>query len=467
MAGSAAEPESYEYDEVGNRTVSHLSLTHVVNAANRLTEDDQACYGYDANGNLQTRTEKIAGACTGGVTTYTYDAQDQLIQIDFAAGGSAAYAYDALGRRIRKNVDGVVTVYVYDGPDILLEFDGTGTLQARYGHGNRVDQPLTMARDLDGSGSFEASESFYYHADHQGSVLFLTDAAGFVTNEYAYDAYGRPVTLMETVDNPYLFTAREYDPESGLYHSRARAYDPDTGRFLQQDPLGFGAGDLNLYRYVLNDPVNLTDPDGRFYQHIVFVVARQGGRYAGRQAARAFIRWCITSPSCTSRVTEAVRDFREMLEEWTDSHKDRPADEGAGNEAGKGGENESTDDTGSGSLDEPCNDGGASGGGGGGGNNTNDVSPPPDDPGDGNGDGLNQNPFKGKSSAEIDQMLRNKGYQPKGPDPQAGRGSYVNPNTGRSYHIDSAHPAPKGPHVGVSRPRGPARKFLPTRDFPM
>jgi YD repeat-containing protein len=89
--------------------VSHLSLTHVVNAAHRLTEDDRACYGYDA--------------------------QNQLIQIDFAAGGSAAYAYDALGRRIRKEADGTVTAYVYDDPDILLEFDGAGALQARYGHG--------------------------------------------------------------------------------------------------------------------------------------------------------------------------------------------------------------------------------------------------------------------------------------------------------------------------------------------
>jgi RHS repeat-associated protein len=306
MAGSAAAPESYAYDEAGNRTVSHLSANHVVNAANRLTEDDQYCYAYDLNGNLESRTGKVAGACSGGVTTYSYDAQNQLIQIDFALGGSVAYAYDALGRRIRKEVDGTVTAYVYDGPDILLEFDGAGALAARYGHGNRVDQPLTMARDLDGSGSFGPGESFYYHAGHQGSVLFLTDTAGFVANEYTYDAYGRPLTLLESVDNPYLFTGREYDPESGLYHYRARAYDPETGRFLQEDPLGFGAGDLNLYRYVLNDPVNFTDPDGLWWRTL--------GRQAGKYATRGAIWLCKFSSSCTQKLFDAVKKGKELID---------------------------------------------------------------------------------------------------------------------------------------------------------
>jgi RHS repeat-associated protein len=58
------------------------------------------------------------------------------------------------------------------------------------------------------------------------------------------------------------FTGREYNAESGLYHYRARAYDPAVGRFLQADPLGFAAGDLNLYAYTWNDPANWTDPSG-------------------------------------------------------------------------------------------------------------------------------------------------------------------------------------------------------------
>jgi hypothetical protein len=79
---------------------------------------------------------------------------------------------------------------------------------------------------------------------------------------------------------------------------------------------------------------------------------------------------------------------------------------------------------------------------------------------------LGANPFAGKTTKEVGQMLEKKGYIPKGPDPVAGRGTYVNPQTGRGYHIDANHPAPKGPHVGVHRPRD-MRDTLETRDYSM
>lgn len=66
------------------------------------------------------------------------------------------------------------------------------------------------------------------------------------------------------IGNPYLFTGRRYDPESDNYYYRARYYSHKLGRFLSQDPLGFDAGDYNLYRYVFNNPTNATDPTGEF-----------------------------------------------------------------------------------------------------------------------------------------------------------------------------------------------------------
>lgn len=80
--------------------------------------------------------------------------------------------------------------------------------------------------------------------------------------------------------------------------------------------------------------------------------------------------------------------------------------------------------------------------------------------------GLGTNPFKGKTADELAQMLAKKGYVPRDPAPISGRGNYVNPNTGRGYHIDSTHPLPKGPHVGVQRPRD-VRDILSPRDYPM
>ena len=72
-----------------------------------------------------------------------------------------------------------------------------------------------------------------------------------------YDAFGNPVST-GTVQNPFTFTGREYDPKSGIYFYRARYYDPGAGRFLSEDPI-FA---LNPYPYAGNDPVNYVDPSG-------------------------------------------------------------------------------------------------------------------------------------------------------------------------------------------------------------
>lgn len=248
--GTTATPEDYDYDLTGNRTTSFLSTLHSHDDANRLLEDDDFTYTYDNNGNLATKTNKT----TSAVTTYTWDAQDQLIQITFPDTTTAIYKYDGLGRRMEKNVNGTITRYVYDGEDMALEYDGTNTFLSRYSHGDQVDQPLAVQRAGVGF--------FYYHADHQGSVTHLTDSSGLIANTYLYDSYGRTLTLSETIPQPYTYTGREFDPESGLYYYRARYYDANTGRFLSEDPIGFNGGDDNFYRYVSNNPINFIDPLG-------------------------------------------------------------------------------------------------------------------------------------------------------------------------------------------------------------
>ena len=161
-------------------------------------DDDQFTYTYDDNGNLETKTDKN----TTDVTTYQWDAQDQLIQIDRPDSTTIMYQYDGLGRRIEKNVDGTITRYVYDGQDILLEYDGTNTFLARYSHGDQVDQPLVLQK---GGVGF-----FYYHSNHQGSITHLTDSSGTIANSYVYDSYGRPLTVFESVTQPFSYTGREY-----------------------------------------------------------------------------------------------------------------------------------------------------------------------------------------------------------------------------------------------------------------
>ena len=119
-----------------------------------------------------------------------------------------------------------------------------------------------MERDLDASGEFEARERFFYHAEGLGSVSELTDTSGAVAQSYAYSPFGQiEFQLDPTFVQPYTFTSREFDVESGLYFYRVRTYDPITGRFFQVDPIGLTGG-VNLYTYVGNNPINLVDPFG-------------------------------------------------------------------------------------------------------------------------------------------------------------------------------------------------------------
>ncbi|NEQ42455.1 MAG: RHS repeat-associated core domain-containing protein [Leptolyngbya sp. SIOISBB] len=78
-----------------------------------------------------------------------------------------------------------------------------------------------------------------------------------------YDSFGQ-VTIAANPDFDFCFgyTGRERDEATGLMYYRARYYDPAVGRSLSEDPIGFDAGDANLYRYVFNSPSNYTDPTG-------------------------------------------------------------------------------------------------------------------------------------------------------------------------------------------------------------
>jgi RHS repeat-associated protein len=128
----------------------------------------------------------------------------------------------------------------------------------RFVYGPGIDQPVRMdVATAPGGPSFT---KYYYHLDGLGNVIALSNAAGTVVEQYAYDAYGLPSTT-SAVGNPYLFNARCYDSETGLYYYRARYYDPRIGRFLQPDPVGYGPA-LNLYAYCRDNPLNLLDPHG-------------------------------------------------------------------------------------------------------------------------------------------------------------------------------------------------------------
>jgi RHS repeat-associated protein len=94
-----------------------------------------------------------------------------------------------------------------------------------------------------------------------GSVTSLSNSSGALANTYTYDSFGKLTASTGTVTNPYRYTGREVDSETGLDYYRARYYDPQVGRFISEDPMGFAAG-VNVYTYALNSPTNFRDPSG-------------------------------------------------------------------------------------------------------------------------------------------------------------------------------------------------------------
>jgi RHS repeat-associated protein len=109
---------------------------------------------------------------------------------------------------------------------------------------------------LEGAGT---SDRRWLHADPLGSIVAVSNAGGSALAINADETFGRPAA---TNLGRFQYTGQAFLAETGLYHYKARAYHPALGRFLQPDPLGYDAGDMNLYAYVGNDPINARDPWG-------------------------------------------------------------------------------------------------------------------------------------------------------------------------------------------------------------
>ncbi len=107
----------------------------------------------------------------------------------------------------------------------------------------------------------EGSATSSYLTDALGSTLALADSTGTIQTSSTSEPFGKPSATGAASSTPYQFTGREWDG-TGLQYARARYYHPTFGRFISEDPLGFGGGEVNRYAYVGNGPVDLIDPLG-------------------------------------------------------------------------------------------------------------------------------------------------------------------------------------------------------------
>ncbi len=276
--------ESYSYDPVGNRQTGPDKFdSYTYNNANELLTSTEHPHQntqneYDVNGNLIKKTETIGKWKV--ITSYTYDDENRLILVSIQKGDKIkeiSFAYDPFGRRISKTIEKEeftddddkdngkhghndypkTTFYIYDNQNIIAEYDGNGKQTAFYIHGPNIDEPLSAEIK---------NTRIYYHADGLGSITTLTNHMGHKVQQYDYDSFGNIKSTPFWIKQPYTYTGREYDYDTGLYYYRARYYDPSIGRFTTRDPIGFGGG-INRYSYVNNSPLNYVDPLGLFANH--------------------------------------------------------------------------------------------------------------------------------------------------------------------------------------------------------
>jgi RHS repeat-associated protein len=212
---------------------------------------------YDALGRQTGRTLPL-----GMSETYAYNAAGERTEhVDFN-GRHTTYTYDGRGRLLTTVPDPVLTeptisfTYTATGQRATMT-DGTGSTTYAYDDRDRLTQKVTRAlisQTLVPGGPITS----FYGYDGSGSVRYLTDAQGAITDTYDYDAFGNLIASSGATPNQHLYDAEQFEAAFGLYYLRARYYNPDSGRFVSMDPLP----SINPYPYVSNNPLNLTDPTG-------------------------------------------------------------------------------------------------------------------------------------------------------------------------------------------------------------
>ena len=268
------------------------------------------------------------------------------------------------------------------------------------------------------SAASAAEQVFFYHTDPVGTPLAMTNASGQVVWRADYKPFGEENTETTNPKNNKEFAGKEKDEETGLYYFGARYLDAKVGRFTAVDParaidprnsktneeLLLNSQGLNPYAYAFNNPYRYADLDGKapFFIHNR-LRNDLGNRFV---SSEAFISFGELIGVSQLNATLTGYDFR-------------------GNEVSGFGKVEQF-------LLFLTN------------------APLPGKMGINEKRGL-RNPFNGKSSGEIDEMFRAKGFEPRGPEPENGLGGYVNPKTGRSYHIDEANSFGEKPHIDVNR----------------
>lgn len=253
----------YTFDSLGNRVACDgVDNTH--NALNQLLKQGENTYRYDADGNLIAKNEE----------SYVYDAFGRLTEA-LKENLRTTYTYDPFHRRLSKTrftlqeeqwVEISSEKYLYQGDKEIGTIGEHGELESLRVMGVGVKGDVGAAVLMEFLG-----RAYLPLHDYRGNVSMLVDAVtAEVVESYRFDAFG-----VETVSsqseaplNPWRFSSKRVDAETGWVYFGARYYDAEMGRWTTPDPMWFVNG-TNLYCYVRNNPTMYIDSEGLFFNEIV------------------------------------------------------------------------------------------------------------------------------------------------------------------------------------------------------
>lgn len=227
--------------------LSGLPASFDYNAASQVSSSG---YSYDLRGRLIAARGKALG----------WDGPGRVTSL-----AGATLGYNGFGDLISKTENSVTTTYYYNYAvgmnPVVAEKDGS-TRQFKRFYVYTPKGAMVFMIDV-----AAGNAARFPHFDRMGTVLFLTDWSGHITDSYAYSPYGRLLTQSGSSDQVLTFGGRfgVMRLSDGFYLMRKRVFDAVAGRFVSRDPLGTNVNDpgsINPYQYAYQDPVNGIDPWG-------------------------------------------------------------------------------------------------------------------------------------------------------------------------------------------------------------
>ncbi len=253
------------YEPTSSSTINYSTGQSATLAANGLND----AYGYDSFGNI-TRfngstpgyyaTNRLAGwpydaagnMLTNGLVPLTWDAESRIT----SAGGSS-YLYDAMGQRVESSGSGVTDSVYFGGRPVARLQSGQWT--------DLIYGPTGLVAEVGGQ---ENADPRYRLVDHLGTLVGTTNSSTLLQNPLDYNPFGAIRT--GSANDPFVFTGKERDAESGLDYFGARYYGSNMGRFMSPDLVNVTedrmvnpSSTLNKYAYAANSPLKYVDSDGQ------------------------------------------------------------------------------------------------------------------------------------------------------------------------------------------------------------